>query len=612
MARETEARRESVPRPAPAAPVPPGRQVDLRRALRVGLLGAAAAVFVSAIGMVEAFAERQIIDGLGLGYLILALIPVGFGYLAGRPPAQFEGYAPPRAGLRNVLAGLLAGLAIAVLASVFVALVRTFNVRPVFTNVSPALVELLTFHRGLGVGLAFLLPGITALAGVGGALHLIPRRWRRALVVATAWVLLAGLVQSLVLQVLVGLDDLIPGLDVSLVGEFLYQPAGGLTVFGAAALEVGVFGIAVLVGRSRRRAGLRRRFVGLPRQRRAILGLVILVLLFGAVGVLPWIFGPFLSEVANVAGIFLLMALGLNIVVGFAGLLDLGYVAFFAVGSYTTAVLTSPTSPAFSPELTFWLALPFVMMAAAVAGITVGTPVLRMRGDYLAIVTLGFGEIARILFLSDWLSPVFGGPRGIRQIPNIVVGGAELSRPPELFYPIFGFVLIALYASYALRDSRMGRAWMAIREDESVAEAMGVDIVSAKLWAFVIGAGLASFGGALFAMKVGSVFPSTFEIIVSVTVLVVIIVGGLESIVGVTVGAFLLIALPEILREFDEYRFLLYGALLIFMMIKRPEGLIPSRRRAEELHEEARVQDAWPRAGVGRQEQEPQPARDSG
>jgi branched-chain amino acid transport system permease protein len=573
----------------------------------VGLLGGGAAVFVAAIGMVEAFADQQIIDGLELGYLMLALIVVGCGYLAAKPPPQLEGFAPARPGPRNVLAGLLAGLATGILVSLFVALASTFDVRPVFTNVSPVLVDLLTFQQGVAVGAVLLLPGMAMLAAAGGALHLIPPRWRRALMVATAWTLLLGLLQSLVLQVLGGLDALIPRLDVALVGQFLYQPAGGLTVAGTVVLSAGSFGLWFLL-RRRRPTRLRQRFDGLPRQRRLAVGLLGLVLLVATVGLLPQILGPFLSEVANVAGIFLLMALGLNIVVGFAGLLDLGYVAFFAVGAYTTAVLTSPTSPALSPELTFWLALPFVLMAAAAAGITVGTPVLRMRGDYLAIVTLGFGEIARILLLSDWLAPMFGGPRGIRQIPNINVGGVELSGPPELFYPIFGFVLVALYVSYALRDSRMGRAWMAIREDESVAEAMGVNIVAAKLWAFIIGAVLASFGGALFAMKVGSVFPSTFEIIVSITVLVVIIVGGLESIIGVTVGAFLLIALPEILREFDEYRFLMYGALLVLMMVKRPEGFLPSRRRALELHEEEVAQDAWLLAEAEHQERERQAA----
>jgi branched-chain amino acid transport system permease protein len=339
---------------------------------------------------------------------------------------------------------------------------------------------------------------------------------------------------------------------------------------------------------------------------------VIAVALF-LLGALPHILGPLLSDVCNLAGIFLLMALGLNIVVGFAGLLDLGYVAFFAVGAYTTAVLTSPAAPGFSPGLSFWGALPFVVAAAIIAGVIVGTPVLRMRGDYLAIVTLGFGEIARILLVSDWLTPIFGGAQGITRIPNIQVGTVEVVGTQSLLYLVVGFIVLAAYASWALQRSRVGRAWMAMREDESVAEAMGINIVAAKLSAFVIGAILASFAGALWAVRIGSVFPNSFDIIVSITVLAVIIVGGIASVPGVMVGALVLVALPELLREFEEFRFLIYGALLIFMMVNRPEGFIPSTRRARELHEEEAEQDAWLRAVVETRKREAQPASsDSG
>jgi branched-chain amino acid transport system permease protein len=253
-----------------------------------------------------------------------------------------------------------------------------------------------------------------------------------------------------------------------------------------------------------------------------------------------------------------------------------------------------------------------VILAAAVAGLVVGTPVLRMRGDYLAIVTLGFGEIARLLFLSDWLKPTFGGAQGIIRIRDITIGPLEIASPEAFFYAIFIFVLLATYITYALQDSRIGRAWMAMREDEVVAEAMGVNLVAAKLSAFIIGAMLAGFGGALFATKIGSVFPHSFNVIVSITILVVIIVGGMGSVPGVVLAAFVLVGLPELLREFAEYRYLVYGALLIFMMQRRPEGFIPSRRRAEELHEEDLSQDAWLRAKqtVQQQEQDASPADD--
>jgi branched-chain amino acid transport system permease protein len=223
----------------------------------------------------------------------------------------------------------------------------------------------------------------------------------------------------------------------------------------------------------------------------------------------------------------------------------------------------------------------------------VGTPVIRMRGDYLAIVTLGFGEITRLLFLSDWAKPVFGGAQGIIRIPPIDLGVVTVRGPQGFFYAIFAFVIVAIYISYSLQNSRIGRAWMAMREDEAVAEAMGINIVSAKLFAFIIGAILASFGGALFASQIQSIFPNSFEVTRSIEILVVIIVGGLASVPGVIVGALVLIAMPELLREFEEFRFLIYGALLIFMMLKRPEGFIPSKRRAQELHEDEVMQDAW-------------------
>ncbi len=190
-------------------------------------------------------------------------------------------------------------------------------------------------------------------------------------------------------------------------------------------------------------------------------------------------------------------------------------------------------------------------------------------------------------------------------IPDIDIGPFTIDDSMSFFYPIYAFVILFAYLSYALQDSRVGRAWMAMREDESVAEAMGVNIVAAKLWAFVIGAIFAGIGGALFAHKIGSVFPESFAILVSITVLVLIIVGGMGSVPGVTVGALTLIALPELLREFAEFKFLFYGTLLIFMMLNRPEGFIPSRRRARELHLDEVEQDAWLSRAA---EQEPAPA----
>jgi branched-chain amino acid transport system permease protein len=298
--------------------------------------------------------------------------------------------------------------------------------------------------------------------------------------------------------------------------------------------------------------------------------------------VLPKILGLFLSEVLTIVGLYVLLGLGLNIVVGFAGLLDLGYVAFFAVGSYVVAILTSPELGFFS--LGFWTALPFVIAAGILSGVLLGVPVLKMRGDYLAIATLGFGEIIRILVLSDWLRPWIGGAQGIGQIPNISIAGYTFTTPQQVYYFILAGCLLVGFISWRLRDSRLGRAWMAVREDEDVAQAMGINLVATKLMAFATGAGFSALSGAIFATKIGSVYPHSFNVIVSINIICLIIVGGMGSIPGVIVGAFALVGLPELLREFAEYRLLVYGAALVAMMLLKPEGLWPDVKRRRELH----------------------------
>jgi branched-chain amino acid transport system permease protein len=570
------------------------RQVELGRAVRLGLVGGLTAAFVSANGMVEAFSERAVLGGGTLGSLLLVAVPVLVGYLGGRPPPVLQGFATSRPGWRNVAGGLLAGLSSGVVVAVFVTLIATFDVRRVLINVTPQLVReaprLLTFGLELGAGLVLIVALNAVLGAVAGTLHLLGARWRRAVFAAALWVLAFALLQPLIVQVLRGIQAELRIWTVPLI-DVLYEPSGALSVSGAVAVAAAGFGIHALLAREGRRP-VRGRLEPLPERSRRLLRLAVLAGLLFVLGLLPQVLGPFLSEVLNIAGIFLLMALGLNIVVGLAGLLDLGYVAFFAVGAYTTALLTSPQS-SLGVGWIFWAAVPFVVLAAAISGLVVGTPVLRMRGDYLAIVTLGFGEIARLLFLSDWLKPTFGGAQGIIRVPDITVGPIQIGGPQAFFYAIFCFVLLAIYVTYTLQDSRIGRAWMAMREDEAVAEAMGVNIVTAKLSAFIAGAMLAGFGGALFATKIGSVFPHSFSVIVSITILVVIIVGGMASVPGVVLASLVLVGLPELLREFEEYRFLIYGALLILMMQRRPEGFIPSRRRAQELHEEELTQDAW-------------------
>ena len=228
---------------------------------------------------------------------------------------------------------------------------------------------------------------------------------------------------------------------------------------------------------------------------------------------------------------------------------------------------------------------------------------LRLRGDYLAIVTLGLGEIVSVLTASKWAQPLVGGPQGMRDVTKAEVFGLNFQDDPQHFYYLaLAFVVLAVFVSWRLSTSRIGRAWNAMREDEQVADAMGVSTTRYKLLAFAIGGAIGSLGGALFAVKIGSLTPASFEIIVSITALAVVILGGIGSIPGVVVGALVLIGLPGLLREFEEYRPLIYGGALVAIMILRPQGLIPNVRRSRELEEEEVTQDAWARDAKGEAE----------
>jgi branched-chain amino acid transport system permease protein len=306
--------------------------------------------------------------------------------------------------------------------------------------------------------------------------------------------------------------------------------------------------------------------------------------------------GGTLSRVA----LFILFALGLNVVVGFAGLLDLGYVAFWAIGAYTAALLTGAGAysqgikagtitfadkPVWEPWM--WLIL-FVALAAAIfAGILLGSPTLRLRGDYLAIVTLGFGEIIRIV--ANNLDNITGGPRGVRGIPHpqIHLPGIDLEWGTlvdvKYYYLLLALVVLWMAAIYLLDNSRIGRAWVAIREDEVAAASMGVPVVRMKLTAFAIGACTAGVGGVIYAEQVNFINPPTFDILNSIFILCMVVVGGMGSIAGSVVGAGAIILIPEIFREFEDYRFFAFGVALVILMIFRPQGILPSSRRKAEL-----------------------------
>ncbi len=291
--------------------------------------------------------------------------------------------------------------------------------------------------------------------------------------------------------------------------------------------------------------------------------------------VFPLVFSPYQTNIMTTALMYVVLGLGLNIVVGLAGLLDLGYVAFYAVGAYTYALLNAHF------QVGFWLALPMSGLLAAGFGILLGFPVLRLRGDYLAIVTLGFGEIIRLI-LENW-GEFSQGPSGISNISRPGLFGVHLSLDSAItyiYYIMVAFVILTIFIVNRLQDSRLGRAWMALREDEIACQAMGIDKRKTKLAAFALGAFWAGIIGAVFAAKTTFINPASFTFLESAIILSIVVLGGMGSIIGVILGALILILLPEYLRFLSEYRMLAFGVILVLMMVFRPQGLIANVRRS--------------------------------
>lgn len=290
--------------------------------------------------------------------------------------------------------------------------------------------------------------------------------------------------------------------------------------------------------------------------------------------VFPFIFSMYQTNIMITGLIYIMLGLGLNIVVGLAGLLDLGYVAFYAVGAYSYALLNHHFG------IGFWAALPIGAGVGVLFGILLGFPVLRLRGDYLAIVTLGFGEIIRLI-LENWNEFSFG-PSGIANIPRPSLFSIQLSLQNATIYLYYLMILLVLFTIFVvnrLQDSRIGRAWIALREDEVACEAMGVDRRKTKLTAFALGATWAGMAGVIFAAKTTFINPASFTIWESIIILCIVVLGGMGSIIGVIVGALILILLPEYLRAFSEYRMLIFGGMLVLMMVFRPGGIVSDVRR---------------------------------
>jgi len=548
-----------------------------REPIKVGLIGGLVAILVSLMGMVEAFNQRDIIGGvITMGQTMLLITFVLFANMAVRRTAQadLDQEPSPR---HLLLSGALAGLVTAVLLAVMMLVGPLINLRAMFANAKPELYAILTYNTSGAAGMVLLLVIGTALGALTAGLALVPARVRRPIALALMVVMFTGLLQELLRVMLDGWGDFGKLFTWMFANRGLSVP-GAIVVF--AVIAAGNF----LWGAQRERVG--KRVSVLPPAGQQALRWTSLALLVVVMVALPRVLGPYPSEVMVMTGLYALMGLGLNIVVGFAGLLDLGYVAFFAIGAYIMGVLTSPEIGWLGGiHLTFWEAALFCVGGALLAGIILGVPVLGMRGDYLAIVTLGFGEIIRLVALSDWLKPYIGGSNGITRIPKPWVGPVELADSQTLYYLVLAGCLLVAFVSTRLKDSRMGRTWMAMREDEDVAEAMGIHLISTKLLAFATGAAFSGLAGAIFASKLTSIYPHSFQLMVSINVLCVVIVGGMGSIPGAVVGALILVGAPELLREFAEYRYWFYGLLLVLMMLTKPEGFVPEAARKRELHE---------------------------
>jgi branched-chain amino acid transport system permease protein len=610
--------------------------------LRIGGIAAVVSLYLALVGIVGVFHRTSLVDGVvSLGETALILTGLAAGYAAAlRTSTNVRG-----AIVNGAIAGAVGGSSL----SLLVVIGQFIDLRAVLLQASLDLYNLLTFGLGLaGFWLPMAVGAL--LGALGGATHAAQPTLRRSLVIGVMSLLVLGAFAGLIRAPLLAspLSDMgralfssgggltLAGAIVTLAGAVgndigarfggrirarrggqvgavlgcvvvgilgatfgAYVGAsvsGGTLLLGAVGAligsTVGLIAGALLgafVQRTVARGKVGERVEALPeRQQRVVYMAARVALLLVALVFVLWLpiaVGSFFAQVVVLVALYVLMGLGLNITLGLAGLLDLGFVAFFAVGGYTVGLLTS-TAEFGLAQWPFWLAVPFAVLFSMAFGAFLGLPILGIRGDYLAIATLGFGEIVRILAGSNLMLPLLGGPRGIINIPKPieVPPGDILAGPIQIYYIALVCAAVIAFVAIRLRNSRLGRAWLAIREDEDVAEALGVNLVQTKLLAYMLGAAFAGLGGAVFAALIGAQFPSSINFFVSINVAALIIVGGMGSIPGVVVGAIFLIGLPELFREFSEYRLLFYGIALIAVMRFRPAGLLPSRTVARELH----------------------------
>ena len=570
-----------------------------------GLYLGLTALAMSVVGILPLFSVRFIvIDVLTLAYAMLGFTFASAGMLV----ARRGGGSNP---LLSIVGGAAAGGLAAVPSAALAITMSAFDLRSVFVALDQRVFKMLTLDiqpAALGA-LALVAVGVV-VGALGAIVVLLPRILRRPVVAALAGAGVAGLFQEIIRIILVN------NIATKWLHDLLYSYKG-LTLTGA--LIVGVVSLAGSIAwdtlhGTARFAGVNTAAVGQKLRWPMMLTALVAIALFPLYG------GNYVGQVFLMVGFFVLMGMGLNLEVGLAGLLDLGFVAFYAVGAYVTALLMADSPfaiyqhygchPPLDPvtctptqlfisnwlNLSFWAAMPIAVLCSVIMGILFGVPVLKVRGDYLAVATLGLGEIVRLIVLSDAAAPLLAGAKGILQIPRPIIFGYQLNSQVALFYVVFVGSLLAAYCAWRLENSRLGRAWTAIRDDEDVAQALGINLIQVKLLAYGLGAAFAGLAGAIFAVLVGSIFPHSFQLIISINVLALVIVGGMGSLPGVVLGSAVLIGLPEMLREFGEFRFLFYGLAIIAVTRLKPEGLWPSaaKRRELKLDEETKAAQEVP------------------
>ncbi len=523
----------------------------LRLVASTALWIAATCAFTVLVGLFGQFSNRALVVGIiDIGHALLLAIAMGGGaVLARRKPAWT---AVPSAAVSGVFAGRF------VIDLVFAA--RAANLRWMLVSLTPVTLNRVGFGLPGSEAALLLAAAGGAAAALGAALVVCAPLARRLVLGALGGVVVAGLLRELIRSILGGAGG---------VDEWGFNYDGLLPPGAAASAAIGAL-VTVRPGAAA--------FARLPRNAKRAAKLLCLALLLA----LPALTNDFVAQVMMLVCLYTLMGLGLNIELGLAGLVDLGFVAFFAVGAYTVALLTAGPSGT-GGVLPFFAALPFAIVFASLAGFLFGLPVLKVRGDYLAIATLGLGEIIRVLVLSDMLKPLLGGAQGIVNLPKPVLFGTVLSSPTQLFYMTACLTAAAGYIAWRVQHSGLGRRWLAVREDEDVAQALGIALVRVKLSAYTMGAAFAGLAGGIFAGMVGSVFPQSFQLLVSVNVLAILVVGGIGSLPGVLIGAAALIGAPEVLRDLGEYRYLIYGLVVIAVVRLKPEGLSPKAITHREL-----------------------------